>query len=91
MGDLERVSGVCLDFSYFHLFCFGISDVFMLVGKCHLFRSALRIPLAGQGGREESQLGPLPPQQDPSDILRCLIHEVTQKNSFHGEGSTEGK
>lgn len=58
-----------------------------------MFTSALRKPSAGQGVREESQLGPLPPQPDGGDILRCLIHEVTYPEEFFSQEGffTQGK
>lgn len=63
----------------------------MLVGKCHTFTSASRKPLAGQGTREESQVGPLPPQPDGGDIPRCLIREVNNpEEAFSQEGFYPG-
>lgn len=63
----------------------------MLVGKPHIFPTALSKPLAGEGVREERGGAGSHSQQDGSDILRCSRHDVTPKEFFSQRGSTEEK
>lgn len=83
--------GIYLDFLHFHLLEFKISHFFMLLGKCHIFTTALRKPSADEGIAEESHVGLLPLQLDSSGILGCLTHDITLKKSSHRKGSAEGK
>lgn len=58
----------------------------MLVGKPHIFPTALRKPLAGEGVREERQVGPAPTaNRTVVTFLDVVGTMLPPKNSFHRE------